>query len=132
MILKEIKKKNEKLSVFEKEFEINFEETISIRDTDRDRARWFKAEMVKHNDKLTKSEGALKIMEKKREISDKLMKTLQIENSSLKEKLKDNTDTSNDIEKLLQEINLIQKINQEKETFLADIQNEKDKLEGKF
>ena len=132
-LLKEMKKKDDKLSVFEEEFEINYDETISVRDSDRDKAHWFKAEMAKHSANQLKTEEILKNMEKKREISDRLLKTLQMENSNLKIKLKEtHNDKTSDIEKLMNEIEMIQKINQDKETSLDDIQNEKEKLEAKF
>ena len=81
---KELRVKDEKLKVFEKEFEINYDETISARERDRDRAEWFKKEVSKYKEKLNTTEGLINKLENKKEISDRLIKTLQSEKEDLK------------------------------------------------
>ena len=127
-IRKELDEKENRLNVFEAEFEIEYDETIKI----RDRAEIFRAEALEYKKKLEKTEFKLNSMEKKKEISDKLIKTLQIENSTFKEKLKDrvyNKSKSVEVDRLLEEIELIQKENKEKEDALSHVVKEKEMLQ---
>ena len=90
---KDLKKATDRVKVFEDEFEIEFDETIQIRDR-----------------------AELNSIEKKNEISGKVIKTLQSENNDLKKKLEETIRSSNksiDVEKLMKEIEHVQNLTKE-------------------
>ena len=116
-VKKELDAKEKRLHVFEEEFEIEFDETIKI----RDRAEMYKAETKKFCKQLENAELKLNSMEKKKEISDKLLRTVQTDNVALKAKLENTVGKISDVDRLLEDIELIKKINKEKEDTLEEI-----------
>ena len=124
---KGLRKATDRVKVFEDEFEIEYDETIKI----RDRAELYKAQTMEYQKRLERAEFLLNNMEKKREISGKVIETLQNDNKDLKKKLEDTVESKSksiDVDKLIEEIELIKKSNQEKESFLVDIEQEKEML----
>ena len=72
-------------------------------------------------------------MNKKKEISNKLIKTLQIENENLKNKLKNvNSDKSIEVNNLIKEIAAIKAVNNDKEILIEKVSIEKEIIEGKL
>ena len=67
-------------------------------------------------------------MEKKKEITDKLLRSLQADNCALKAKLEDLFGKAADVDRLLEEITLLKKMNKEKEDTLANVENENNTL----
>ena len=116
-VKKELDAKEKRLHVFEEEFEIEFDETIKI----RDRAEMYKAETKKFCKQLENAELKLNSMEKKKDISDKLLRTVQTDNAALKAKLENTVGKISDVDRLLEDIELIKKINKEKEDTLEEI-----------
>ena len=131
MVRNELTIKIDRLQLFEEEFEIEYEDIIKI----RDRAEMFKDETNKYRNKLIEVEKILKNMEKKKEISDELIKNLQTEKVAIEKKLEveiKEKQESNSVEKLINEIEEIQKLNKEKETILERFQNQNDSLNEKL
>ena len=116
-VKKKLDAKEKRLHVFEEEFEIEFDETIKI----RDRAEMYKAETKKFCKQLENAELKLNSMEKKKEISDKLLRTVQTDNAALKAKLEKTVGKISNVDRLLEDIELIKKINKEKEDTLEEI-----------
>ena len=88
--------------MFEDEFEIEFDETIKI----MDRAELFKAQTMEYQKRLERNQYIMNSIEKKNEISGKVIKTLQSENNDLKKKLEDTIESRNksiDVNKLIEE-----------------------------
>ena len=138
-IKKELKAKDERVKVFEEEYEIGYDETIAI----RDRAETLKAETLEYKKRLKEVEATLRKMDKKKEISDKLIKFLQVENSDLKEKLETGTkikeqlnakikDDQDNINHLLEDISEIKTVNKEKGILLERVSNENEIIKEKL
>ena len=109
---KDLKKATDRVKVFEDEFEIEFDETIQI----RDRAELYKAQTMEYQKRLERTEYLMNSIEKKNEISGKVIKTLQSENNDLKKKLEETIRSSNksiDVEKLMKEIEHVQNLSKE-------------------
>ena len=123
-IQKDLETKEQRLNVFEEEFEIEFDETIKI----RDRAEMYKAETNKFQKQLEQAEFKLDEMKVKEEITKKLLKSLQADNSALKAKLADSFSEAVDVDRLLEEVKLLKKMNKEKEDTLANVVKENNTL----
>ena len=121
---KELDAKEKRLHVFEEEFEIEFHEIIKI----RDRAEMYKAETKKFCKQMENAELKLNSMEKKKDISDKLLRTVQTDNAALKAKLENTVGKISDVDRLLEDIKLIKKINKEKEEIMKENRTLKENL----
>ena len=76
----------ERSKVFEKEFEIEYDETITIRDM----AQIYKAETFKYKRKLAETTSVVEKIEKEMEIADKIIQSLKTENNELKRAIENN------------------------------------------
>ena len=130
---KELDTATGKIRIIEEEFEIDYEETIRL----RDRAETFKAETLEYRKRLKEGETTLTKMEKKKEISDKLIKSIQVENSDVKLKLETELkikeelnakikDDQDNINHLLEDISELNTVNKEKEILVERMSNEKE------
>ena len=75
---------------------------------------------------------ALATWEKKKDISNKLMKTLQNENATLKNRLEENIVQSEESKKLFDEINYLKEINNEKEKVIKQLEEESEESKSKL
>ena len=72
-IKRDLESKEQRLNIFEEEFEIEFDETIKI----RDRAEIYKSETVYFKKELLEAKQLVVNFEKKQDISNKLIKNLK-------------------------------------------------------
>ena len=135
----ELKVSKGKVKILEEEFDIDYDDAVRIRDTN---CR-LEAQVSLYKTKWMETNGMLELMEKKKDISGKLIKSLQVENADVKQKLeaeiasKENHDAKirddqDQITNLLEEITKIQILNNEKEALLQTESNEKEIMEEKL
>ena len=76
---------------------------------------------------------ALVALHNKQEISNKVIKSLQAENDELKNIIEKNSlDKSSQVQKLLEKIDDIQRINNEKKNIMENLEKEQEKAKAKF
>ena len=74
-----------------------------------------------HKNSRDEHKEALAVWHKKKELSDKLIRTLQTENSNLKSKLENNLE----FDRLVEEVNVMKEINEKKQFDIEELENEK-------
>ena len=83
-VKRNLESKEQRLDVFEEEFEIEFDETIEI----RDRAEIYEAETALYKKEFSAAKRLIVNFEQKQDISNQLIKNLKDEMYNLEKKMK--------------------------------------------